>query len=215
MVNVASQLPFNLHNQVIQKTEYHSRSRSVSESRDRYYDRRDRSCYPALYSNHDMDHFRNQSKYTHGLGRLRPASPHLGFLEGGLSTRTRSPSPIAAEQPTPARLLNIRLIGYTDANVRGRARERGSYPTGLPETKNSSSDRVQGISPVIDQPTVCAFIFQGFDFGQLILLLARWLLICTFPTRVLWLWPGGTSIPFFSFCEKSLQSVVISFAHLL
>ncbi len=164
MVNVASQLPFNLHNQVIQKTQYHSRSRSVSESRDRYYDHRDRS-YPALYSNHDMEHFRKQSKYTHGLGRLRPVSSHLGFLEAGLSTRTRSPSPIA-EQPTPARLLNIRLIGYTDANVRGRTRERGSYPTGLPGTRNSSDQvanaptSAKGISAVIDQPTVCAFIFR-------------------------------------------------------
>jgi hypothetical protein len=161
MVNVASQLPFNLHNQVIRKAEYHSRSRSVSESRDRYSDHRDRS-YAALYSNHDMEHFRSQSKYTHGLGRLRPVSPHLGFLEGGLSTRTRSPSPIA-EQPTPARLLNIRLIGYTDANVRGRARERGSYPS---ETRNSSDgvanapQPAKGISPVIDRPTVCAFVFK-------------------------------------------------------
>lgn len=138
MVNVASQIPFNLHNQVLPKTHSQSSSRSASGSFDPYYDH----GYHDFYANNrEIARFRKQmSKYNHGLGRLRSVSPPSGFsghhsqdpLTGPSSPRTRSPSPSADDLTSPARLLNIRLVGYSDTRIRGRARERGPNPSGLP-----------------------------------------------------------------------------------
>ncbi|KAF9535212.1 hypothetical protein CPB83DRAFT_843672 [Crepidotus variabilis] len=146
MVNVASQIPFNLHNQVLPKTHSQSSSRSASGSFDPYYDH-GYPHYSDFYANNrEIARFRKQmSKYNHGLGRLRSVSPPNGFpghhsqdpLTSLSSPRTRSPSPSADDLTSPARLLNIRLVGYSDTRIRGRARERGPNPSGLPGLRTS------------------------------------------------------------------------------
>jgi hypothetical protein len=141
MVNVASQLPFNIHNRVhptgspihplVQQWILSIRTMITHSTRIRY-------------SNGDIARLRKErSKYYHGLGRLRSISPSFHGSQVGPWSRTRSPSP-NAEPPSAARLLNIRLVGYTDPRTRGRARERTQHPTGLPglgarELPNNSS----------------------------------------------------------------------------
>ena len=138
MVNVSSQIPFNLHNQVIPKAQSHSSSRSGSESFDRYYGHAYYS-YSDFHSNQDIERSRKQrSEYDHGLGRVRSVSPSYN-VEAGPSARPRSLPP-AAEQPSAARLLNIRLVGYDDTRVRGRTRERGAHPTGFPGLRRPAND---------------------------------------------------------------------------
>lgn len=143
MVNVSSQIPFNLHNQVIPKTQSHSSSRSGSESFDRCYGHA-YYTYSDFHSNQDIGRLQKQgSKYDHGLGRVRSVSPSYNRVEAGPSARPRSHSP-AAEQPSAARLLNIRLVGYDDTRVRGRTRERGTHPTGFPGLPIDHSENMEG-----------------------------------------------------------------------
>lgn len=153
MVDVASQFPFNLHNRVIPKTESHSSSRSTLDFVDPYYS--------DFYASRDIARFRKErSKYHPGLGRLRSISPSFHGFEIGSSSRTRSPSP-NAEQPTAVRLLNIRLVGYTDTRTRGRARERTQCPTGLPKLRSSESQSTNvsvpdtRSQPSVSPPPVC------------------------------------------------------------
>ena len=136
MVNVASQVPFNLHNRVIPQAQSHSSSRSTLDYVNPHHDH---PYYSDFYSTRDLARLRKErSKYYHGLGRLRSISPSFHGSEVDPSSRTRSPSP-SGEQPSAARLLNIRLVGYTDIRTRGRARERAQHPTGLPGSKESEN----------------------------------------------------------------------------
>jgi len=144
MVNVASRIPFNLHNRVISKTKSHS-SCSTLDSVNLYHDH---AFHPEFHSNRDTGHMRKErSNYYHGLGRLRSTSPSFHGSEVGPGFRTRSPSP-NAEQSGPARLLNIKLVGYTDSRTRGRARERTLRSTGSPGLRTENPTTAEADSEI-------------------------------------------------------------------
>lgn len=138
MVNVASQIPFNLHNQVLPESQQ-SMSRSTSRSIDGQHDRRyyANAAYSEFSPYRDAD--RRQQRDDYGT---------LGNIYGQRTTsRSLSPSNLraaessifpsrsdTAEQARPTPILNVRLVGYTDTRYRGRTRERGLVPTGLPSS---------------------------------------------------------------------------------
>jgi len=108
MVNVASQIPFNLHNTVLPTTRsYGSVSRSTSGSLDQHN-------YQIDYSRHGIGH--QQNFYTSAFnGRSRSASPSSGIVVGPSSHRkclSRTSTPI----------FNVRLVGYTDNMTKPRGR---------------------------------------------------------------------------------------------
>lgn len=126
MVNVGSQLPFNLHNQVIPEPEAHdsiSRSPSRSDVSGYYYDS-NKTDY--RYQNH-------HNGRRHGRGftlRSRSASPSY------------TPSAVITDQPKPNPILNVRWVGFTPKEVknRGRQRERKSSQSGTPKSEEGEED---------------------------------------------------------------------------
>ncbi|KIM38693.1 hypothetical protein M413DRAFT_240537 [Hebeloma cylindrosporum] len=156
MVNVASRIPFNIHNRVIPQ----EKSQSVSRSASRSFD----DDYPQHYSNFH-DHQRNRPAY-HANYLYNPetsrSSSSLG-PEAGPSSGTQS---LTFEQPRPAPILNIRLVGYTDTSARGRTRERGPHPTGLPSPGIGSPGTFHA-SPLGEgesTPTAIQRPLQEYDF---------------------------------------------------
>ena len=155
MVNVASRIPFNIHNRVIP----YEKSQSVSRSASRSFD----DNYPQPYSNFH-DHQRNRPSYhANYLNNYPHTSRSSSFLgpEAGPSSGTQS---LTLEQPRPAPILNVRLVGYTDTNTRGRTRERGPHPTGLLSPGIGSPGTFDGTlgegesTPTPIQPSVSVFI---------------------------------------------------------
>ncbi|PPR07442.1 hypothetical protein CVT24_007708 [Panaeolus cyanescens] len=126
MVNVASHIPFNLHNQVIPaESSRASGSRSTSMSNEGRGD--------TYHPHHSHQRGYNTFNYTaessasahhqhsHQRGLLDPETDPF------LAASRRSPSPAhtpTSEQPRPTPILNIRLVGYQGKRTRGRARER-------------------------------------------------------------------------------------------
>ncbi|KDR84495.1 hypothetical protein GALMADRAFT_237385 [Galerina marginata CBS 339.88] len=160
MVNVASHIPFNLHNQVIPQ-EHHSISRSASGSVDAFdgQHRHPRALYPDFYSNQDTNRHQQHnpqaiSSYPFGdPPRSRSPSPSSG-LPAGPSTGTRSWAQIS-EQPKATPILNVRLVGYTDTMSRGRTRARGLAPSGLsspPHGESQAEDDESATTPVVTSP---------------------------------------------------------------
>lgn len=146
MVNVASQIPFNLHNQVLPESQQ-SMSRSASRSIDGQYDRRyyANATYSEFYSIRDADHQRQRDDYG-TLGNIygrrttgRSLSP--SNLRAAESSVFQSRSDIA-EQSKPTPILNVRLVGYTDTQYRGRTRQRSLVPTGLPSSAHNKDQLV-------------------------------------------------------------------------
>ena len=121
MVNVGSQLPFNLHNQVIPEPEAHdSVSRSPSRS--------DVSGYYYNSYNTDSRRQNHHNGRRHGRGfslRSRSASP------------SHTPSAVITDQPKPNPILNVRWVGFTPKEVknRGRQRERKSSQSGASKSE--------------------------------------------------------------------------------
>ncbi|KAH9482109.1 hypothetical protein JR316_0004204 [Psilocybe cubensis] len=136
MVNVASQIPFNLHNQVLPEPQQ-SVSRSTSRSFDGQHDRRRYADYSDFSPYRDSDRRRQRDEYG-----------TLGNIYGRRTTsRSLSPSNLRAagssiypyrsdvvEHARPTPILNVRLVGYTDTQYRGRTRERGLVPSGIPSS---------------------------------------------------------------------------------
>ncbi|KAG6830424.1 hypothetical protein H0H87_008172 [Tephrocybe sp. NHM501043] len=136
MVNVGSQIPFNLHNQTLPPEVNHSLSRNASDYLD-YFDSNDDYGYGNARTNH------RQQPY--------PPDPYPRFTTSVSPERssTRSKS-IEREPPTP--ILNVRLVGAVDR--RGRTMRRNppdavmdsgaseSTPTQskLPQLSNASPD---------------------------------------------------------------------------
>ncbi|KAF8165983.1 hypothetical protein B0H34DRAFT_691350 [Crassisporium funariophilum] len=119
MVNVASHIPFNLHNRVIPPESQHSISRSASGSMDGHFRRYRTNPYTDIrHTTYDFE----QTSRASSLAPGHDSGPH-----SRLGSR-----PLATEQPKPTPILNVRLVGYTDTRIRGRARERGLQPSGLP-----------------------------------------------------------------------------------
>jgi len=130
MVNVASQVPFNLHNKVLPPERFYgSVSHSSLDQRARDHD------YQTDYSNH---------------GNARPRNFYISSCNDGQTDKSRSASPSSdlmaepspytrclprtLDHPTPTPILNVRLVGYTDnmTKSRGRTRDRPSLSTDLP-----------------------------------------------------------------------------------
>lgn len=129
MVNVGSQLPFNLHNQIIPEPEAHdSISRSPSRS--------DVSGYYYNSNNTDhryQNHHRNGRRHGRGFSlRSRSASP------------SHTPSAVITDQPKPNPILNVRWVGFTPKEVtnRGRQRERKSSQSGTPVSEEEGEDAI-------------------------------------------------------------------------
>ena len=116
MVNVASHIPFNLHNTVLPPSRsYGSISRSTSGSLDQHPHHHN---YQIEFSKHDTGHRR--TFYDSAFNdRSRSSSPSSDLVIG-TSSNTKCPS----RTSTP--ILNVRLVGYADnvTNPRGRTLSR-------------------------------------------------------------------------------------------
>jgi len=122
MVNVASQIPFNLHNKVLPaERSYGSISRSASASQ---------------FSDHD---FQTDYGYSsHGIGRQQKFFTSV-YDDGHIDRRQISKQPMA----TP--ILNVRLVGYTNNvnKIRGRTRERQSQSSDTLDSTHGTT-RIEG-----------------------------------------------------------------------
>ena len=114
MVNVASQIPFNLHNTVLPPSRpYGSVSRSTSWSLDQHsHDQH----YQIDYSNH-MGIGHQQNFYASAFNdRSRSSSPSSGPIVVERSPHTKR----LLQTSTP--IFNVRLVGYTDNMTKPRGR---------------------------------------------------------------------------------------------
>ncbi|KAF9034107.1 hypothetical protein BJ165DRAFT_1534302 [Panaeolus papilionaceus] len=162
MVNVASHIPFNLHNQVIPaESSRNSGSRSTSASHD-----------PDSYHPHHRPHTnqRNYNSFNYAPDSPYSAdgsSSHQQLLDPDRADmyhqgkrRSPSPSTTTTEQPRPTPILNIRLVGYQGKKTRGRARERGTAPSTLSgsvltptETQNQPAQSLEDDAADLQTPT--------------------------------------------------------------
>jgi len=111
MVDVCSQLPFNLHNRVIHDI---IESRSRSQSTD--YDTSDEESYRSLVRRHNLTQKRAyESRYPVYYETSRSRSPSIGL--GSTS--------VAREANGPTAILNLRLVGVTETE-RGRTKGRAN-----------------------------------------------------------------------------------------
>ena len=150
MVNVASWIPFNIHNRVIPQEKSQSVSRSASRSFDDNYqqphpnfDHRQRNR-PSYHANY-LNNYPHTSRSSSSLGP-----------EAGPSSGTQS---LTLEQPRPAPVLNVQLVGYAGMNTRGRTRERGPCPTGLPSPSSGGPGTFNG-TPVGEDESMAIVIQQ-------------------------------------------------------
>ncbi|KAF8179232.1 hypothetical protein BJ912DRAFT_644171 [Pholiota molesta] len=176
MVNVASQIPFNLHNRVVpmEKSMSSSHSRSASESGEYDQPYHPSQTYFDVYSNRNSARKRKRHPHT-GNPHFYADLAHSGYTwsEAGPSNTARSRSPTTI-QPRPTPILNVRLVGYTDIKSRGRTTERGPHPSGSPSlTKTSRSPpQLSTVSledkDVARQGTAVAD-FKLYDIGPIII----------------------------------------------
>ena len=154
MVNVASRIPFNIHNRVIP----HEKSQSVSRSASPSFD----DNYLQPYSDFD-GHRRNRPSYhANYLNNYTSCSLSSLSPEAGPSSCTQS---LMLKPPRPPPVLNVRLVGYTGTNARGRTRKRGPHPTDLPSPGGGSPRTFDGTPvgegesmPAVIQRPVSVFI---------------------------------------------------------
>ena len=145
MVNVASQIPFNLHNRVLtpqRSYESLSRSSSASESVDQHS--RDHDNYG--YSNYGIVIPRQRNIYPSAYS-YRPAD------------RTRSP----LDPPLSTPILNVRLVGCSDnmTKTRGRTRERQSRSTDMPNITQGTMGS-EGVLAAENAETSCEGPVRAF-----------------------------------------------------
>jgi hypothetical protein len=120
MVNVASRIPFNIHNREIPIEKSQSLSRSASRSSDDSY---------LLHASHHQHRNRPSYHANYLYSNPQTSGSSISFgPEAGPSSGTQS---LTLEQPRPTPIL-VRLVGHTDTKSRGRTKERGPQPTGLP-----------------------------------------------------------------------------------
>jgi hypothetical protein len=104
MVNIGSQIPFNLHNQVLPRERNHTISRSNSGSFD--------------YYNQSGGDYGRPTQHQQPYPRF--STSHSPGRYGDVATQSRSGSREREAKPKP--ILNIRLVGFVDR--RGRSRQR-------------------------------------------------------------------------------------------
>jgi len=137
MVDVCSQLPFNLHNRVIHDS-FESRSRSQSTD----YDTSDEEGYHSLVRRHNLTQKRAyELRYPVYYQTSRSRSPSIGL----------SSTSIAHDRPTA--ILSLRLVGVTEIE-RGRTRARAAESTDFSEGNSPSSTRTLGVK-ISDTSAVC------------------------------------------------------------
>ncbi|TFK33257.1 hypothetical protein BDQ12DRAFT_727892 [Crucibulum laeve] len=127
MVNVGSQIPFNLHNRPLPPDSLHSISRSTSVSFDMSSDHLAPGQYRRPYMPATQPYAQPSYLDSHEL------------IAGGLRERSNSPVQGAAMLPKANPILNVRLVGFQESH-RGRTRERTAQPTGLPLKLSSAVD---------------------------------------------------------------------------
>ena len=156
MVNVVSRIPFNIHNRVIPQEKSQSVSRSASRSFDDSY----RQPHPN-FDHHQRNRPSYHANYLNNYPHTSCSPSSLG-PEAGPSSGTQS---LTLEQLRPAPVLNVRLVGYTGTNTRGRTKERGPHPTGLPSPGSGSPGTFDGTPvgegesmPIVIQHPVSVFI---------------------------------------------------------
>lgn len=132
MVNVASQIPFNLHNTVLPPSRsYGSVSRSTFGSLDQHPQDHN---YQIDYSKHDTGH--QQDFYASAFNDgSRPESPSSDPIVG-----TSSHTKCLSRTSTP--ILNVRLVGYTDIVTKTRGRTL-SRSTDIPNLTHGTT-RIEG-----------------------------------------------------------------------
>ncbi|KAF9463678.1 hypothetical protein BDZ94DRAFT_1258274 [Collybia nuda] len=112
MVNVNSQIPFNLHNQVIPPENHHTISRSTSGSFDFYNHSNSDFSRPVQYQLPDPSNSYTRFSVSHSYDDVAHASwSRSGSRERGRDTKTNP-------------ILNVRLVGFVDR--RGRSGQRTS-----------------------------------------------------------------------------------------
>ncbi|KAF9476785.1 hypothetical protein BDN70DRAFT_881975 [Pholiota conissans] len=168
MVNVASHIPFNLHNRVIpvEKSMSPSVSRSPSQSADYDEPYHPSHTYFDVYSNRNSARKRKRHPF---IGH-RDLSPNGSWTVAGPSNIARSRSPITIE-PRPTPILNVRLVGYTDVTTRGRTTERGSLQSPTKDSKSppmSSTESAEGDNDASKRRSSTAD-FQVYDIGPIII----------------------------------------------
>ncbi|KAF9552575.1 hypothetical protein CPC08DRAFT_714494 [Agrocybe pediades] len=150
MVNVASPIPFNLHNQVLPKEQSYSTSRSTSCSMDGYHDERYHPLNAAVDPRVARRLARRQKEaalatsafYRKAIYGSRSPSP-----SGESTSRNGRSCSRFADQPRPTPLFNARLVGYKDTQTRGRTKQRGPVPSGLPSSSHTISKDEGGSQP--------------------------------------------------------------------
>lgn len=152
MVNVASQIPFNLHNTVLPPSRsYGSVSRSTSGSLDQHPHNHN---YQIDYSKHDTGH--QQDFYDSAFNdRSRSASPSSDPIVG-----TSSHTKCLSQTSTP--ILNVRLVGYTDdmTKPRGRALSRSTDIRNL--THGTTRIESEGVATTTTNAETCEGLVRLF-----------------------------------------------------
>lgn len=143
MVNVASSIPFNLHNRVIPVEASVSRSLSEPEDDEAYHPSQ---TYYDVYTNRTSARKRKRHPY---IGPDHHYASASATAEAGFLTDRRSPSPMSA-QPRPRPILNIRLVGCSEITTRGRTIERGPNLSGLPPSHKDGDTSSE--QPDADEP---------------------------------------------------------------
>lgn len=148
MVNVASQTPFNLRNQLFSSEPSYGSPQSISGSLDQHP--RDHDYQDYSDSNHGI--VRQERFYTSTF------DDRQGDRRGSSS---RSSGPIAGPSypryhsrtlavPTP--ILNVRLVRYTDTMTKARGRTRNRLPTDKSNPTNGAT-RVEDEEAVVTTGT--------------------------------------------------------------
>lgn len=145
MVNVASQIPFNLHNTVLTPARsYGSISRSTSGSFDQHPS--DYNCQ-VDYSKHGISHQQNFYGFAFN-DRSRSASPSSVPIVGS-SSHTKCLS----RTSTPA--LNVRLVGYTDDMTKPRGRTLSRSTDVLNVTNGITRVEGEGVATTTTNAETC------------------------------------------------------------
>ncbi|RDB20039.1 hypothetical protein Hypma_013102 [Hypsizygus marmoreus] len=127
MVNVASQIPFNLHNQVLLPEGHHTLSRTASGSMD--------------FFNHDAEDYHRERYSSQPYRQPYPPQPYPRYTTstspGPYEGHSRSGSPDRDSKPKT--ILNVRLVGFVDRRGRTMQRKKTDLDDGADSTPTVSN----------------------------------------------------------------------------
>jgi len=167
MVNVASETPFNLRNQVFSSEPSYGSPQSISGSLDQ----------------HPRDHdYQDYSDSNHGIVRQERfyTSTFYDRQGDGSGSSSRSSGPIpepsypryhsrTLDHPVPTPILNVRLVRYTDTMTKARGRTRNRLST----DKSNGATRFEDEEAVVTtgnpetscEGLIAASTFKPLDVG--------------------------------------------------